>query len=93
MKQSKILRILGKVQGVYFRESLKAEAKRLGISGWVRNRKDGSVEALVQGEENSLGEIIEWCHRGPPAAKVESVRVQESDNQSALSDFLRKETE
>jgi acylphosphatase len=92
MKRTKVLKILGKVQGVYFRESLKKEAQRLGITGWVRNLRDGSVEALVQGEEGPVGEIITWCHRGPPAAEVKQVIETDADHESALADFLRKET-
>jgi acylphosphatase len=67
------LRIRGKVQGVFFRESARIEASRLGLTGWVRNREDGSVEAVAEGEPATLEEFIRWCHRGPPAARVTDV--------------------
>lgn len=91
--KSKILTIHGKVQGVYYRESMKQEAKRLGLTGWVRNRKDGCVEALVQGEADTLNEILDWCRRGPPAARVDKVEEKNVPSETALKDFLRKETE
>jgi acylphosphatase len=67
------LRIRGKVQGVFFRESSRVEATRLGLTGWVRNREDGSVEAVAEGESAALEEFIRWCHRGPQAARVTDV--------------------
>jgi acylphosphatase len=67
------LRIRGKVQGVFFRESTRIEATRLGVTGWVRNLEDGSVEAVAEGESAVLEEFIRWCHRGPQAARVTDV--------------------
>ena len=67
------LRITGRVQGVGYREALRSEAGRLGVTGWVRNRADGSVEALVQGGGNALAQLLAWARRGPPAAHVEQV--------------------
>jgi acylphosphatase len=72
------LRIRGKVQGVFFRESTRLEASRLGLTGWVRNRDDGSVEAVAEGEQATLEEFIRWCHRGPQAARVTDVERTES---------------
>lgn len=92
MKVSKILKIRGRVQGVYYRESMRQEAMRLGVTGWVRNRRDGSVEALVQGESSLVAELVNWCHRGPPAAHVEAVEELASDGDPTLADFLRRET-
>ena len=71
------LRIYGRVQGVYFRESTRKEAERLGVRGWVRNVPDGSVEALVEGDEAQVDALIRWCHRGPPAARVDDVKLRE----------------
>jgi acylphosphatase len=67
------LRIRGKVQGVFFRESTRVEATRLGLTGWVRNRQDGSVEAVAEGESAVLEDFIRWCHQGPPTARVTDV--------------------
>ena len=66
-----VLRV--RVQGVWFRGWTVEQASRLGLSGWVRNRVDGSVEAVVSGPASSVREMIERCRRGPPAAAVRSV--------------------
>jgi len=65
--------IEGRVQGVWFRDSTRSEALALGVSGWVRNRRDGSVEALVEGPEDQVKKLVSWCHHGPPHANVSSV--------------------
>lgn len=67
------LEIRGSVQGVGYRWSMVEEARRLGIRGWVRNRLDGSVEAMVMGSPASVDLIVNWAHRGPPGAEVDSV--------------------
>ena len=68
--------IEGRVQGVWFRDSTRSEALALGISGWVRNRRDGSVEAIAEGPEDQVKKLVSWCHQGPPRAKV--LRVYET---------------
>ncbi len=93
MKVTKLLRIRGLVQGVYYRESMRQESARLGITGWVRNRKDGSVEALVQGEALLVEDMIRWAHRGPPQARVDSVEITDYMGETTLTHFSRKETE
>ena len=70
------IRVRGRVQGVGFRDALRDEALRLGVSGWVRNRSDASVEALLQGEETAVKRVIAWARRGPPLAEVRSVDIQ-----------------
>ena len=65
--------IHGRVQGVWFRESTRKQAVELGVSGWVKNRVDGTVEALIEGPEDSVKKLIDWCHKGPPYAKVDQV--------------------
>ncbi|MCK9515047.1 MAG: acylphosphatase [Ottowia sp.] len=67
------LHIRGRVQGVAFRASMVAQARSLGVAGWVRNREDGSVEALVQGKPADVKHIIAWAHQGPPRASVSGV--------------------
>ena len=71
----------GRVQGVGYRQSMWMEAERLGVTGWVRNRHDGTVEAIVQGEADGVSKIIEWAHRGPPSARVTSVDVCETSGE------------
>ncbi len=93
MTEAKILKIKGLVQGVFFRESLKQEALRHQVLGWVRNRKDGTVEAFVQGEKSSLEEVIRWCHRGPDRAKVESIDIMDAPIDTLILDFQRLPTE
>ena len=69
------LLIRGRVQGVGFRYSMAHEARRLGLSGWVRNRREGTVEAVIAGEAEALATLLAWTRRGPPAAHVEHVTV------------------
>jgi acylphosphatase len=69
------LLICGRVQGVYFRASACDVARRQGLAGWVRNRLDGAVEAVVEGEEAAVETFIAWCHDGPPGAHVTTVQV------------------
>ncbi len=68
--------IRGRVQGVGYRLSMAREAERLEITGWVRNRRDGSVEAEIAGDPETMSELLAWCRRGPPGAKVEAVEVE-----------------
>ena len=73
------LHISGRVQGVWYREAMRLEAERLGVTGWVRNCRDGSVEAVVQGEESVLAAIVAWARQGPPAARVDDVVVSPAE--------------
>jgi acylphosphatase len=70
------MHVRGRVQGVYFRASTQREAKRLGLTGWVKNRPDGEVEICAEGEEEGLKELIAWAQKGPSAARVERVEVR-----------------
>jgi acylphosphatase len=79
--------IHGRVTGVYFRAATQREAKRLGITGWVRNRADGSVEILAEGEEDAVKELIGWAHHGPSAARVEDVDVRYRSYTGEFPDF------
>lgn len=76
MRIRRHLRISGRVQGVGFRDALRREALARGCTGWVRNRLDGSVEALVEAEAAALEALIAWARQGPPAARVSGVIVE-----------------
>jgi acylphosphatase len=81
------LRIRGKVQGVFYRDSARQEALRLGLKGWVRNRSDGSVEAVVEGLPEAIEAFVTWCRRGPPAAQVTDVERAEAEARGEFSTF------
>lgn len=70
------LKILGRVQGVYYRASALQEAQKLGLTGWVRNCPDGSVEAVAEGPWDKIDGLIAWCKNGPPGARVTGVDVR-----------------
>jgi acylphosphatase len=82
------LRILGRVQCVWYRGWAIDRARELGLSGWVRNRRDGSVEALLCGSESAVRAMIEQCRQGPPAARVE--RVIEEPVEERVGDGFRQ---
>jgi acylphosphatase len=82
------LAIRGHVQGVWFRESMRLEAERLGVAGWVCNRFDGTVEAVVQGPVEAVEAIIRWTRRGPRDARVESVEIAAAEGE--FSDFEKR---
>ena len=84
------LSIRGRVQGVGYRESMRQEAARLGVTGWVRNRFDGSVEAVVHGTAEQVTAITRWVHAGPPSAMV--LRVEERDDEGTFTRFDRLPT-
>jgi acylphosphatase len=77
---AKHLIIVGVVQGVGYRASFEAQARALELSGWVRNRSDGSVEAMVRGDATALQKIIDWARLGPAGAQVRKVLVVDSDD-------------
>lgn len=78
-KKAKRVVVQGLVHGVSFRASMSEEALLLGVAGWVRNKVDGSVEAHVEGEEADLMKLLEWAKRGPPRARVDSVRFKATE--------------
>ncbi len=75
---AKRLTITGLVQGVYYRASFEQQAVALGLRGWVRNRSDDSVEALVDGDAAAVDAIIAWSRQGPPAARVANVIIEDA---------------
>jgi acylphosphatase len=86
------LRIIGRVQGVGYRDWAMRTARNLGLNGWVRNRTDDSVEALIAGEEAAVAAMIEACHRGPSHARVERVDVQPADASEVPAGFTQLPT-
>jgi acylphosphatase len=68
--------VKGRVQGVWFRGSCAEQGRLLGVSGWARNLPDGRVEVLAQGEKEAVERLVEWCHQGPPTARVTRVEIQ-----------------
>jgi acylphosphatase len=83
VKVTKHLIVHGCVQGVGYRHSMRMEAERLGVTGWVRNRHDTTVEAVVHGLPDAVARILEWARRGPPGARVTSVDVNEASGEFA----------
>ena len=82
--------VRGRVQGVFYRHSTRERAKELGLSGWVRNLLDGTVEVEVSGKREAVDKLIQWCKSGPPSARVEAVDVNwidEADGTLGQSDF------
>jgi acylphosphatase len=82
------LRIHGVVQGVGFRYAFHREALSLGVSGWVRNRRDGTVEAVVEGSSEAVAAIVAWAHRGPSASEVARVDVTAASGTYSGFDLL-----
>lgn len=80
--------ISGQVQGVWYRTSTKEQADDLGLTGWVRNTTDGDVEAVFEGEERSVDEMIAWCHQGPQFAQVTDVKVKREPSTDELKGFV-----
>jgi acylphosphatase len=86
MTVARHVRLIGRVQGVFFRAWTRDEALSIGVSGWVRNCRDGSVEAHVEGEAGGVEELIDLMREGPPGARVENVEVETADPEG-LNDF------
>ena len=78
--------VSGRVQGVFFRDTVRRMAGSRGVTGWVRNRSDGTVEAVFEGDEETVGAMVEFCRQGPRGAEVEEVNVSEEEP-AALEGF------
>lgn len=79
--------VRGRVQGVFFRASAQREAKRLGLTGWVRNLSDGSVEIVAEGEDERVRELLQWAQHGPSAARVDRVDTRWRSYTGEFADF------
>ena len=88
---AKRLRLHGEVQGVFYRAWSAEQARGLALRGWVRNRRDGTVEMMVQGAEEAVRQFIERCREGPPAARVERIDVEEA-SEPAPAGFEKRPT-
>jgi acylphosphatase len=79
--------ISGRVQGVAFRMETQLAAERVGVTGWVRNRPDGTVEAALEGDKPKVEQMLQWCRRGPVLARVDAVDVRWKDFEGEFPDF------
>ena len=88
MNSRKTLHLIihGRVQGVYYRESMRREAQRLSVTGWVKNRDDGTVEAMLQGTAEAVDALLRWAKRGPEHARVARVHARAAEGSHA--DFV-----
>ncbi len=82
--------VSGRVQGVCFRYTMDREAERRQVNGWVRNCRDGTVEAVVEGEKEAVESLISWCRQGPPGAVVRKVDVEWQEYQGEFKSFSIK---
>jgi len=87
MKTRAHIKVTGRVQGVYFRSTAREVAMEMGITGWVRNVPDGSVEIVAEGEKEKIEKFIKWCWKGPPLAIVENVEVKWEEYKNEFKSF------
>ena len=85
--------VSGRVQGVGYRISMREAANDRRVTGWVRNRRDGTVEAVVQGDDDDVERMIAWCRRGPPPARVATVTTEARSVDPAMESFELRKTE
>ena len=79
--------ITGRVQGVFFRVETQRAARQFGVTGWVRNKRDGSVEAAAEGTKTDVQSLIQWCHTGPPNARVDDVKISWQEHSGEFERF------
>ena len=89
MAVRKRVRVSGRVQGVFFRDSCKRAAEREGVAGWITNTSSGEVEASFEGDEGAVDRMVEWCHKGPDGADVRSVEVDDEVPQGTTGFTVR----
>ncbi|MBX3270862.1 MAG: acylphosphatase [Sandaracinaceae bacterium] len=88
MAQKRIhLVVRGRVQGVYFRASAQREARQLGLTGWVKNRTDGAVELVAEGEEDQVKDLLAWAQSGPATARVDRIETRWRSYTGEFPDF------
>ncbi len=87
MKMHAHVVISGTVQGVWFRASTQQKAEALGLKGWVRNTPDGHVEAVFEGDQTRVQDMVKWCRQGPPSAEVDDVAVNYAEYSGAFTGF------
>lgn len=90
MRKKITLKIYGKVQGIFFRDSSRAMAKELNLSGWAKNETDGTVEIMAEGDDKNLKKFIEWCKYGPDHAEVEKVEIKWAESMDQFDGFIIK---
>ncbi|MEC7988259.1 MAG: acylphosphatase [Myxococcota bacterium] len=81
------VRVLGRVQGVYYRASTRDKATDLGLVGWVRNCSDGTVELVAEGQREDLQRLIDWCRQGPPISRVDDLHIRWDKASGSYDDF------
>lgn len=91
--EARLVRVHGRVQGVGFREACVQQAQSFALAGWVRNRRDGSVEAMLQGPADAVARMQAWLHEGPPAARVDRVTASALPPDASLRRFERRPTD
>ena len=79
--------VSGRVQGVYFRVATRQVGERMGLQGWVRNRSDGAVEGHLQGDDEAVQALLDWCREGPPGARVEQLTWEPAAVDTKLAGF------
>lgn len=79
--------VSGWVQGVFYRYSTREQAQILGLKGWVKNLNDGRVEAIIEGEKKQVEKLINWCHKGPPGARVDNVEIKFEEYKGEFTSF------
>jgi len=82
------VRVTGRVQGVWFRQSTKKAAEQCGVSGWCRNNPDGSVKAVFEGEESAVKSVLEWCKDGPELARVDDLNIEMEEPTGEFEQFF-----
>lgn len=81
------VKVFGEVHNVGFRSLTKHRANKLRVSGWIRNNSDGTVEAVFEGKDKEVQDMIDWCHKGPPTSFVEKVEVRDETYRGEFSGF------